>query len=563
MTEHENACWYSAADEASLLQAVPRMMREAEELRRLYVAPTELQRRAISVVVLDFVRRRGRKVYGGHALNAALLEVSPGDAFYGPSAAAAAAAAAGEGGESNKTAGTPDIEFYSPDPIADVVELCNRLFAAGHRYVQGREAMHHGTFTISVEFTRVCDVTHFPRPAYDRLPVRVFPPASVLGVDFDEDGGPGVQMVDPTFAAIDLMKLLCDPFTSYWKLDRMLPRLMLIQRHFPQLPAANAGPADVTSTSTSTSMRVPTEPEATALRAALAWAANRGTMAVVGEHALAYFEDWADAFQAGGWTGIRARAGDVRRLTLVSVDYGADLEALASFLDAVLDQPPQPEQQHVPKITEHNPFTDLLGRRATLRLRSGGAPLLTLIDARGKVVPICGRGCDGAMVASIAYVSMTAMAMRFLASVDGKRVAEAEHARTVIALTEARRRGLAATGLTVADIGTPFRDTMLEHIGEPRTEMRIHMDGVDDRRVRAGPSAQVWFTYDPNRPKGGGVGGGSRGRGGRGRGRGQQQQQHQAFALARCDGQPVAQADSVLMARHVERSLGTGATAAT
>jgi len=554
---------YDDADCAALSAAIPQMMRDGEALKSAHVAPTQDQRAAVSAMVLAFVRHRGRKVYGGHALNAALLDLSPEDAIY--SAGRQVQPADEQGIIGGGASDIADIEFYSPDPIADVVELCDRLFAAGHSYVQGREAMHHGTFTISVEFKRVCDVSFFPRPAYDHLPVRASDPSSMLPFAWDPLSagvGPPVLTIDPAFAAIDHLKILCDPFTSYWKLDRMLPRLLLIQKHFPLshpfLPppppppsshgGKRAGPPPLTAT------------EMSVVTTALAWAADHGTLAVVGEHALSYFKEWADVLVGAQTQESQAtpcRDPLPRHLTMVSVAYADDLEALVSFAEAAGEAGKAASgEQHAPRVrlTEYYPFADMLGRRTTLRLRAGGAPLITLIDARSKAVPVCGRGRDGAPVCSLTYAMMTSMALRFLARADSRSTAERDQGEVIASLMLARRVGLTAIGLTVADEGSPFRDTHLAFIGQPLSEMRIHMGGTDERRVRAGPNAMVWFTYDPNRNGAGGVRG--RGKGGRGgQSRGGGQGQHRQYMLLRCDGAIVSPGDSVLMARRTERSL--------
>jgi hypothetical protein len=70
------------------------------------------------------------------------------------------------------------------------------------------------------------DVSHMPLALYNAIPARTVPYAGAFRVM-------PLVVVDPVFAMIDHLKLLCDPLTSYWRLDRMLPRLMLIQRLFP------------------------------------------------------------------------------------------------------------------------------------------------------------------------------------------------------------------------------------------------------------------------------------------------------------------------------------------
>ncbi|GAX86653.1 hypothetical protein CEUSTIGMA_g14061.t1, partial [Chlamydomonas eustigma] len=112
-----------------------------------------------------------------------------------------------------------DIEFYTPEPHSDLRDLCDLLKADGHQNVQARDAIHPGTFTISVEFNRVCDITFVPRDLYSAIPVKKY---------FQ-----GLKVVEPWFVMIDQLRILCDPFTSHWKLDRMLPRILAMQRVFP------------------------------------------------------------------------------------------------------------------------------------------------------------------------------------------------------------------------------------------------------------------------------------------------------------------------------------------
>ena len=297
---------YSPDDESAMIARVPEMMRAAEEMRSTHVAPTKLQRAAIADIIWNFVRRRARKIYGGHALNAAILEIEPGSAIYAPDEC-------------------HDIEFYSPDPISDVVELCNHIFIDGHRFVQGREAAHHGTFTISVEFTRVCDVTYAPKKVYDSIPQRLY--AASPGID-------PLPMIDPAFAIIDHLKILADPFTSYWKLDRMMPRIMLTQRLFPlTLPQLMCSPPPLQPNSSPP----PITANAIAGRrhhkydfsAILDHVEKKTTLIIVGDHAAAYFD---------AANGVSTPFG--KHMTLVSVDYDADVTEFASLLGVSPPKPP-------------------------------------------------------------------------------------------------------------------------------------------------------------------------------------------------------------------------------
>ena len=567
---------YTSADEAALAAEVPALMREAEAMRRSCVAPVDDQRRAVSALIFDYVRARGRKVYGGHALNDALIDASPADAFYPPGAVA-------------------DVEFYSPDPVVDVVDLCNRLLAAGHRYVQGKEAMHHGTFTISVEFTRVCDVSYFPRPAFDRIPVHA-------RVASDVASDPPLLFVQPSFAMIDMLRILCDPFTSHWKLDRHMPRMLALQRCFPfdlgegthgsgtHGGSGSGGGGSGSGSGKRDAKTSPNEQHAVCLAAAVGWASTATTVASVADHARAFFMLAATTAQAAEGTQAAERPPPplVGQLTLVSTDYESDLAKLADSLVCALTAAELDGDQRGSagvRVQEHYPLADLIGRRAILR--ADGAVVATLIDAKGKSVPVCARTHDGLMVAAMPYAIAMSLSLRFAAIVDNRGAAAAVHGAIVADMLDARARALAATGRTVVDINTPFRDVRFHFVGTPRSDMSMHMAAADERRVRAGPHAQVWFTYDPGRtppssgqaqgspkgwPKGTGRNGNRR-RGGRGaQGAGAQGagapegagcSVARRYLLLRCDGSLITSPlESTLDQREADSVLADKLTAA-
>eukprot|EP00798_Chlamydomonas_sp_ICE-L_P002749 gene2749-12619_t len=90
------------------------------------------------------------------------------------------------------------------DGGGDVAELCMTL-SRNHEFVRGKEAQHDSTFSISIEFVRMCDVTFVPESIYHKIPcVKAVPKSKV---------------VHPQFAKLDIMNMLCDPFNSHWRLE--------------------------------------------------------------------------------------------------------------------------------------------------------------------------------------------------------------------------------------------------------------------------------------------------------------------------------------------------------
>ena len=59
--------------------------------------------------VLEFIKEKKKIIYGGYAQNKLIQIKNPDDVFY-------------------REIDTPDIEFYSFEPIKDIVDLCDFLY---------------------------------------------------------------------------------------------------------------------------------------------------------------------------------------------------------------------------------------------------------------------------------------------------------------------------------------------------------------------------------------------------------------------------------------------------
>ena len=170
-----------------------------EQLRVL--DPTYEEIKLVTKIVHDFIIKYKRKIYGGYALNLLLKDKNPKDAIYGDLE-------------------IPDIDFYSPDPIVDLKTLCNLLHSNGLQDVNGREAHHKETYTISVNRQNYIDISYVPKNIYHRMPF----------VEVNK-----MNMIHPHFMIIDFYRMSTDPLTSYWRIEKMMPRVHKLLTHYPLL----------------------------------------------------------------------------------------------------------------------------------------------------------------------------------------------------------------------------------------------------------------------------------------------------------------------------------------
>ena len=165
------------------------------------VDPTIDELNKIAGIVMKFVKSKKRIVYGGTALNMLLMNKDKNDAIYDEYEA-------------------PDIDFYSPDPIKDLMDLCDILYKE-HKYekVSAIEAVHQGTYKIHVEFKDAADITYVPYQLYNNMPY----------TEID-----GYRLIHPLFIYIDYFRMLTDPLSSAssGRWEKAIKRLNLMQKHF-------------------------------------------------------------------------------------------------------------------------------------------------------------------------------------------------------------------------------------------------------------------------------------------------------------------------------------------
>ena len=150
--------------------------------------------------IKSFIREKKRIIYGGNALNTLICNKNPDDRIY-------------------KTNDRKDIEFYTPEPIKDLVELCNLLHQKGFDYIQGGEAMHDETYSIFVNFENVCDITYMSRNIYGNMPT----------IKLNK-----ILYTHPMWIMVDTLRQYNDPILSYWRLkDKTFFRSNVLQKYYP------------------------------------------------------------------------------------------------------------------------------------------------------------------------------------------------------------------------------------------------------------------------------------------------------------------------------------------
>lgn len=153
----------------------------------------------IMAIGVKFVKERKLIVYGGTAINELLLLKNKKMAIY----------------DENDI---PDWDMYTPQPMVDLIELCNRFYKAGFTDVSGIEAKHGNTYRIFIEDVNYFDLTYVPKEAYHRLPFREIK---------------GVRYIDVNYMFIDMYKQYLDVYEYDWRLEKAFKRGSLLEEYYP------------------------------------------------------------------------------------------------------------------------------------------------------------------------------------------------------------------------------------------------------------------------------------------------------------------------------------------
>ena len=181
-----------------------RILKKVELKKLMEYEPTKDEITKVFDIIIDFIKSNKRKVYGGYALNKLLISKNPSLAIY-------------------DEIDIPDIEFYSPDPMKDLIKLCDTLHEKGFKNIIGQEAQHKGTYSIFVNFQLYCDISYMSTNIYNKCRF----------VQLD-----GFNLIHPWFITIDFFRMFTDPIISYWRLEKHFVRYLKLQKSFP-LPTIN------------------------------------------------------------------------------------------------------------------------------------------------------------------------------------------------------------------------------------------------------------------------------------------------------------------------------------
>ena len=446
--------YYTNEDYDQIMSQLPNIIKEAERRADEILEPTIHEKRAVMKVIKDFLRKKGRKVYGGTAINELILAKNPADAIY----------------DEHKFS---DLEFYSPTPVPDLIELCNELYYKQYKYVQGREAQHEETYTIFVNFQGYCDISY--------VPTRVYHGIKTIVID-------DIHYVHPHFILIDQLRIFNNPIVvAAQRWEKTFPRVYKLLKNYPidyinkmlRIQRPTADRAAIFD-------RIKNE-------FLLSDEKIRDSCLISGFEAYNFFVKHAArdrnveqmARTTYGKTNVAELLCNVPFVELISVDYVGTVTNLYAYLKKIVQiKTDLTVAEYVPlfQFTSHS-----------IMFSYQGEPLVRVFEQDGKCIPNI-RTTRGYIYVSYQYLLMVMLINKFRAHLDNNKDLYYSYAIAVSNLVKIRNIYLMENKLGVIN-KTVFGEFKIGCVGSTESAMRIGKMRQITRRKKGKTAV---FTYTPS-----------------------------------------------------------------
>lgn len=141
---------YSSEDIYLFDKNYDNIIKEISLQKEKIIGPSLEEKKIVQNIILDFIIKNKRIIYGGFALNLLLL-YNKEKPIYDDS-------------------DVHDIDFYSNTPLADIEQICNEIHKKKLPFVLGEEALHEATYSIKVNFREYANISYMPTLIYNRIP---------------------------------------------------------------------------------------------------------------------------------------------------------------------------------------------------------------------------------------------------------------------------------------------------------------------------------------------------------------------------------------------------------
>lgn len=430
---------------------LPEIIKKAIKRANETLEPTIHEKKEIMEKIKKFIREKERKVYGGTAINETIKAKNPDDAIYDEYS-------------------FPDIEFYSPTPIADMIELTNMLYLDNYKNPVAQEAQHEETYTIFVNIQLYCDISY--------VPTRVYHGIKTIVID-------GIHYVDPHFILIDQLRIINQPLTAAdQRWEKTFTRMYKLLKNYPleffRDPLRITKPSDELK-----SYMAKIKKEYTMMKESFE------SCLICGFEAYNFYIISATKKPSNAASRISYKSDfteyitNIPYLELVSVNYVDTVETLFKYIKSIV------KDTSKLSVKEYYPLFQFTGH--SIFIMYDGDPIVHVVSANGFCVPDT-ISDDGYRYVTYQYILMTMLINKFRSYLDKNKEMYFNYSIAISNLVNVRNDFLNRRNLGVIN-NTVFGEFKISCIGETASFLRASRLRMAEKRKQGKSN----YKYEPSR----------------------------------------------------------------
>lgn len=447
--------YYTEDDYNKVLAQLPDIVKMASDKAQEVMEPTIYEKKEVTELIYNFIKIKKRKIYGGTAMNAILKESNPKECFYAETEFA-------------------DIDFYSPKPVFDLVELTNQLYEKGYKFVQGREAQHDESFSIYVNMHLYCQISY--------VPTRVYMGIQTININ-------GLLYTHPHFMYIDQLRMFNDPMNSAWRWEKAFKRTYLLLKYYPfeyynkkiQIKAPLQPVLDYVQKIKNEYMML--EHVQTKCMISGFDAYNFFIKHAANDNSV---EKMARTNYNTSGNRLLELLVIVPYMELISVNYKDTVKTTYQFLQKIVDD------KTLLSVDEYFPLFQFMNHMVVIKY--SGQPIVKIYESDGMCVSML-KTTKGYSYVSYQYLLMFTMINKFRAHLDENKEMYFDYSTMLSNLIKARNIYLSGNNLNVIN-NTVFGEFKISCMG---TTMSFLRAGQIRRMERLSKGHAAQFTYEPKR----------------------------------------------------------------
>ncbi len=424
---------YRHLDEDKIIKNLDNLEEGAARIKLSKYEPTLTEINSVRNTILEFIKENNRIIYGGFAQNSLIVAKNKDDGFY-------------------KETDLADIEFYTPDPIGDTIDLCDLLHKKGYKYVEGKEGVHPETYKIFSNFINYCDISYMPQNIYKTCPT--------IKIN-------NIKMTHPHLMLIDAFRVYTDPMTSYFRLRKTFIRFNKLMKYYPL-------DENMLYSSIKPTINMDKKKNEEILEFIRKNIIHKTKLIVVGQYAFNQLMKMANAPDT--------YLIDATYYQLISTDYGNDIQRITNLL-----------KKKYPKITtkKYYPYYQFMDRSTEYYLDD--TLILRVYGANERCIVYRYSEKKKAYFGTSQLIFMYNLIQYNIAKIRNNNFNVASYGSMLIRHMKTRDKYLTDNNLTVLDKSI-FQEFTYECNGEPTDVLRASFLDIVKKREQG---KQAKFLYKP------------------------------------------------------------------